>query len=93
MALRIGLPGSSALKNDRHIKPVSLKSRTPQETNPKGHWDQIIFAKTIGFFLTEMWELRARGRYLCEVNAQNMRTWWNGYGSTLAAMTQTAKDP
>jgi hypothetical protein len=39
MALRIGLLGSSALQNDGHIKPVILQCRTPQETNPKGHWE------------------------------------------------------
>jgi hypothetical protein len=38
MALRIGLLGSSALQNDRHIKPVILQCRTRQEINPKGHW-------------------------------------------------------
>ena len=43
MALRIGLPGSSALQNDGHIMPVILQCRTPQETNPKGHWGPNCF--------------------------------------------------
>ena len=43
MALRIGLPGSSALQNDGHIVPVILQCRTPQETNPKGQWGPNYF--------------------------------------------------
>ena len=38
MALRIGLPGSSALQNDGLDVPIILQCRTPRETNPKGHW-------------------------------------------------------
>jgi hypothetical protein len=37
MSLRTGLPGSSALQIDEHIKPVILQCRTPQKTNPKDH--------------------------------------------------------
>jgi hypothetical protein len=43
MALRIGLPGSSALQNDGLDVPVILQCRTPQETNPKGHWGPNYF--------------------------------------------------
>ena len=43
MALRIGLLRSSALQNDGRITPVILQCRTPQETNPKGHWGPIYF--------------------------------------------------
>ena len=43
MALRIGLPGSSALQNDAHFKPVILQCQTPRETNPKGHWGPNCF--------------------------------------------------
>ncbi len=46
MALRIGLLRSSALQNDGHIKPVILQCRTPQETNPKGHWGPNYFLQT-----------------------------------------------
>ena len=45
MALRIGLPGSSAMQNDEHIKPVILQSRTRRETNPKGHWGPNYFLR------------------------------------------------
>ncbi len=45
MALRIGLLTSSALQNDGRIKPVILRCRTPQETNPKGHWGPNYFLR------------------------------------------------
>ncbi len=38
MTLRIGLLRISALQNDVQDVPVILQCRTPQETNPKGHW-------------------------------------------------------
>ena len=37
-ALRIGLLRRSALQNDGLDAPVILQCRTPQESNPKGHW-------------------------------------------------------
>ena len=43
MAFRIGLLRSSALPNDGRTKPVILQCRAPQETDPKGHWGQIVF--------------------------------------------------
>ncbi len=43
MALRIGLLRSSALQNDGLDAPVILQCRTPQETNPKGHWGPHYF--------------------------------------------------
>ncbi len=43
MALRIGLLKSSALQNDGLDAPVILQCRTPQETNPKGHWGPHYF--------------------------------------------------
>ncbi len=43
MALRIGPLRSSALQNDRLDAPVILQCRTPQETNPKGHWGPHYF--------------------------------------------------
>ena len=43
MALRIGLLRSSALHNDGLDAPVSVQSRTSQETNPKGHWGPNYF--------------------------------------------------
>ena len=50
MALRIGLPGSSAMQNDGHIKPVMLQCRTPRDTNPKGHWGaKLLLEKTSSF--------------------------------------------
>ncbi len=46
MALRIGLLRASALQNDGRVKPVILQRRTPQETNPKGHWGpNLLFHK------------------------------------------------
>ena len=50
MALRIGLLRSSALQNDGLDVPVSLQCRTPQETNPKGHWGPNCFLIKIVFF-------------------------------------------
>ena len=50
MAHRVGLPGSSALQNDGHIVPVILQCRTPQETNPKGHWGPNYFLGKSLFF-------------------------------------------
>ena len=50
MALRVGLPGSSALQNDGHIKPVILQCRTPRETNPNGHWGPNYFLINSFFF-------------------------------------------
>ena len=50
MALRIGLLRSSALQSDGHIKPVTLRCRTPGETNPKGHWGpNYLLRKTLLF--------------------------------------------
>ena len=43
MSLRIGLLRSSALQTDGRIKPVILQCRTPQETNPTGHWGPHYF--------------------------------------------------
>ena len=43
MALRIGLLRSSALQNDGFDAPVILQCRTPQGTNPKGHWGPHYF--------------------------------------------------
>jgi hypothetical protein len=43
MALRIGLPGSSALQHDWLHAPVILQCRIPQETNPNGHWEPNYF--------------------------------------------------
>jgi hypothetical protein len=43
MALRIGLLGSSALPNDGLEAPITLQCRTPQETNPDGHWGPNYF--------------------------------------------------
>jgi hypothetical protein len=52
MAFRIGLPDNSALQNDGHIKPIILQCRTPQETNPKGHWGPNCFLrKSVFLFL------------------------------------------
>ncbi len=45
LALRIGLLRSSALQDDGHIKPVMLQCRTPQETNPEGHWGVNYFMR------------------------------------------------
>jgi hypothetical protein len=45
MTLRIGLLARSALQNDWHIKPVILQSRTPQESNPKGHLGPNCFLR------------------------------------------------
>ena len=45
MALRIGLLRSSALQNDGLDVPVILQCRTPQETNPKGHWGPNYFLR------------------------------------------------
>ena len=45
MAVRIGLLRTSALQNDGRIKPVILQCRTPQETNPKGHWGPTYFLR------------------------------------------------
>ncbi len=44
MALRIGLLRSLALQNDGLDAPVILQCRTPQETNPKGHWGPNSFS-------------------------------------------------
>jgi len=50
MALRIGLPRSSALQNDGLDVPVILQCRTPRETNPKGHWGaKILFHQILVF--------------------------------------------
>ena len=50
MALRIGLLGSSALHNDGLDVPVILQCRTPQETNPKGHWGpNCVLIKSLFF--------------------------------------------
>jgi hypothetical protein len=38
IALRMRLLRRSALQNDGLDVPVILQCRTPQETNPKGHW-------------------------------------------------------
>ena len=43
VALRIALLRSSALQNDGRIRPVMLQCRTPQETDPKGHWGPHYF--------------------------------------------------
>ena len=43
MALRINPLGSAALQNDGQILPVILQCRTPQGTNPKGHWGPNYF--------------------------------------------------
>jgi hypothetical protein len=45
MALRIGLLRSSALQNDGLDVPLILQCRTPQETNPKGHWGPNYFLR------------------------------------------------
>jgi hypothetical protein len=46
-ALRIGLPGSSALQKDGLAEPVILQSRTPRETNSKGQWGaKLIYSTT-----------------------------------------------
>ena len=43
--------------NDGHIKPVILQGRTPQETNPKGHWrvkslfDQILVLAVVYIYI------------------------------------------
>ena len=48
MALGIGLPRSSALQNDGLDAPVILQCRTPQKTNPKGHWvPHFFFIKSL----------------------------------------------
>ncbi len=44
IALRIGHLGSSALQNDGFGVHGFLQCRTPQETNPKGHWGHIYFS-------------------------------------------------
>jgi hypothetical protein len=43
MAFRIGHLWSSAVQNDEQITLVILYCRTPQETNPKGHWEPNYF--------------------------------------------------
>jgi hypothetical protein len=50
IALRICLPGSSALQNDRPDLPVTLQCRTPRETNPKDHWGPNHFLRKSLFF-------------------------------------------
>ena len=55
MALKIGLLRSSALQNDGHIKPVILQFRTPQETNPNGHWGAKLFFHKILIFASSMY--------------------------------------
>ncbi len=55
MALRIGLPGSSALQNDGHIVPVTLQCQTPRETNPKSHWGPNYFLGKSLFFCPPWW--------------------------------------
>jgi len=50
IALRIGLPGSSALQNDGFDVPVILQCRTHRETNRKGLWGPnkiIVFASSL----------------------------------------------
>jgi hypothetical protein len=54
MALRIGLPVSSALRHDGHMEPVILQCRTPQETNPKADWTPNYFLIT-SLFLFPSW--------------------------------------
>ena len=50
MALRIGLPGSSAFQNDGLDVPVILQCRAPRETNPRGHWGPNCFLRNSLFF-------------------------------------------
>ena len=49
MALRIGRLRSSALQHDGLDAPAILQRRTPQETNPKGHWGPNYFFKNHSF--------------------------------------------
>ena len=54
MALRIGLLGSSALQNDGLDAPDILQCRTPQETNPKGHWGAKLLFDQILVFVSSL---------------------------------------
>ncbi len=55
VAMRISLPGNSALQNDGHIKPVILQCRIPWETNPKCHWGPNYFSIKSLFFVPPSW--------------------------------------
>ena len=44
MALRVGLPGSSALQNDGLDELIVLQCRIPRETTSKGHWWPTYFS-------------------------------------------------
>ena len=59
MAFRIVLLTSSALQNDGLDVPVILQCRTPQETNPKGHWSRLAGPITgwMDFFRFLFWFL------------------------------------
>jgi hypothetical protein len=52
MALRIGLPGSSALQHDGLDVPVILQCRTPQEYNPKDNLGPTYFVVTFLFLFS-----------------------------------------
>ena len=88
MALRNGLLRSSALQTDGLDKPVMLQCRTPQGTNPKGHWGTTcVFIKSLFLFppCTQSWYtqggnwngLRAIGRPWGQVELQTHTLDWS----------------
>jgi hypothetical protein len=54
MALRIGLPGSSNLQNDGHIKPVILLCGNLRYINPKSHWGPMLFLMCFVSFVSSL---------------------------------------
>jgi hypothetical protein len=63
MALRMGLLRSSALQNDGLDVPVILQFRTPQETNPKGHWGPNCFLRKSSLFVSSLVVLVCLGSF------------------------------
>ena len=55
MALRIGLNGFKVIWPQWLDVPVILQCRTPQETNPKGHWEPNYFLGKIIVFFPPWW--------------------------------------
>ena len=85
LAIRIGLLWSSALQTDGRIKPMILQCRTPQETNPKGHWGPNYFFIKSLFLLppctqswyTQHWTKRQRQHpHNYNRHARGLRAGW-----------------
>ena len=67
MALKIGLPGSSALQNDGHLKPVILQCRTPRKPILRAIGGQIYFLiKSLFFSLPSVLTSPLWGVALCK---------------------------